>query len=111
MNSEILIDRAIATCGGKITVFAKQVGVTHQAVSKWRRFGVPAERAMQIEIATGGAVTRQELRPDIFGDLPRPAAQPPEAAPAAPEPPAEGVEAPCPLQRAPDAILWSDEAA
>lgn len=37
------------------------------AVSHWRRRGVPLARAIAIERATAGAVTRAELRPDIFG--------------------------------------------
>jgi DNA-binding transcriptional regulator YdaS (Cro superfamily) len=39
------------------------------AVSHWRRRGVPLVRAIAIERATAGAVTRAELRPDIFGPL------------------------------------------
>lgn len=37
-------------------------------VGHWitRRYVPTAERAKQIELATGGAVTRHELRPDIF---------------------------------------------
>jgi DNA-binding transcriptional regulator YdaS (Cro superfamily) len=31
---------------------------------------VPADRCLPIERATGGAVTRYDLRPDIFGDAP-----------------------------------------
>ncbi len=39
------------------------------AVSHWRRRGVPLARAIAIERATAGVVTRAELRPDIFGPL------------------------------------------
>lgn len=48
---------------------AKAIGVSRQIVSHWRtgRCRVPAERCRAIEKATGGAVTRHDLRPDIFG--------------------------------------------
>jgi DNA-binding transcriptional regulator YdaS (Cro superfamily) len=52
--------------------FAKQLGVTQGLVWQWlsARTRITAERALQIETETGGAVTRHELRPDIFGDPP-----------------------------------------
>lgn len=54
---------------------AAAIGVTPQAVSQWIDRGrVPAERCIAVEIATGGQVTRYELRPDVFGDAPREAA-------------------------------------
>jgi DNA-binding transcriptional regulator YdaS (Cro superfamily) len=37
------------------------------AVYRWHTKGVPPERALQIEILTNGMVTRQDLRPDLFG--------------------------------------------
>lgn len=37
------------------------------AVSHWRHRGIPLVRAIAIERATNGAVTREDLRPDIFG--------------------------------------------
>lgn len=48
---------------------ASQLGVTQGLVSQWVRgeTQITAERALEIEAATGGQVTRQELRPDIFG--------------------------------------------
>jgi len=36
----------------------------------WKRRGVPAVRVLAVEEATGGAVTRHELRPDIYGERP-----------------------------------------
>jgi DNA-binding transcriptional regulator YdaS (Cro superfamily) len=64
-----IIVRAIQACGGSATL-AKGLGVSLQMVHKWKR-GAPvtAERAVQIEAATGGLVMRHELRPDIF-DVP-----------------------------------------
>lgn len=38
------------------------------SISGWRKRGqVPAERCLAIEQATAGAVTRHDLRPDVFG--------------------------------------------
>ncbi len=45
---------------------ARQLGIRSQAVSQWRR--VPAERVLAVEQATGGRVTRHELRPDLYPD-------------------------------------------
>ena len=46
--------------------------ISPQAVIKWTRSDVkvPAERCMAIEQATNGAVTRYDLRPDVFGPAP-----------------------------------------
>lgn len=61
------IERAATLLGGQHNL-ADRLSVTPQAVSKWKRKGVPAERCREIEEATGGKVTRYELRPDVFGD-------------------------------------------
>lgn len=45
---------------------------TQALVSQWEQGGVQltAERCAQIEQISNGAVTRAELRPDLFGALP-----------------------------------------
>jgi DNA-binding transcriptional regulator YdaS (Cro superfamily) len=58
------IDKAIGVLGTQ-KLLAEALNVTTQAVTKWRR-RVPAERVLDIERATGSAVTRHELRPDIY---------------------------------------------
>lgn len=55
--------------GGKNVDLAKMLGVTESAVSQWKR--VPYQRAVEIEAATNGAVTRYDLRPDVFGPPPQ----------------------------------------
>jgi DNA-binding transcriptional regulator YdaS (Cro superfamily) len=47
---------------------ARAVGVSPQAVSEILRRGrrVPAEWCLALETATGGAVTRHDLRPDLY---------------------------------------------
>lgn len=47
---------------------ADRLGVTYQAVRKWERGIVPAERVLPICRAAGGVVTPYELRPDIYPD-------------------------------------------
>ena len=62
------IDRAIAVCEG-IHALSEAAGVSVQAIYHWKS-GVrviTAEYAKKIEIATGGKVTRADLRPDLFG--------------------------------------------
>lgn len=50
------------------TATARLLGVTQGLVWQWlnERTRITAERAVQIEKATDGAVTRAELRPDLF---------------------------------------------
>ncbi|RLD05025.1 MAG: chaperone [Chloroflexota bacterium] len=59
------IDIACDLLGGQNKLAAK-LGVTKQAVSKWRRQQVPAERVLRIEEITAGRVPRHSLRPDIY---------------------------------------------
>lgn len=55
------------------------LGVTQSAVSQWlqwiedndRGTKITAERAVLIERATNGDVTRYDLRPDVFGPAPK----------------------------------------
>jgi DNA-binding transcriptional regulator YdaS (Cro superfamily) len=63
------IDRAIAILGSQ-QALADALGIRSPSVSEWKLRSVPAARCLAIEQATGGAVTRYELRPDVFGDAP-----------------------------------------
>lgn len=64
------LERAVDKVGGQ-SKLAKSLGVTPMAVSLWKKRGVPPERCIPIERATGGVVTRYQLRPDVFGAAPR----------------------------------------
>jgi DNA-binding transcriptional regulator YdaS (Cro superfamily) len=44
----------------------ESLGVTKAAVRYWERKGVPPERLVEIEKATG--IPRAKLRPDLFGE-------------------------------------------
>lgn len=60
------IKKAVSRVGGQAEL-ARIIGVTAQAVQQWVRFGrIPAERVLEVERATNGAVTRYELRPDLY---------------------------------------------
>lgn len=84
------LERAISLL--KLSGVAEACSVAYQIVQGWRskerRVATPAEYASAIEIATGGQVTRQELRPNdwhrIWPELPgaaeRLAAERPKAA-------------------------------
>ncbi|MBT2142714.1 MULTISPECIES: helix-turn-helix domain-containing protein [unclassified Rhodanobacter] len=67
------LNKAIDHAGG-VTALAEKLGVRQSVVSNWRTRGddprAPAERCIAIEQATDGAVTRYELRPDVFGEAP-----------------------------------------
>jgi len=57
---------------GTQSQLAKSLDVTPVLVHQWakEKRQVPAERCRAIEAATNGAVTRYELRPDVFGEKP-----------------------------------------
>lgn len=61
---DIALELAIEAAGG-ISSLAQKLGMNKQAVWEWRR--VPPKRAIAVEAATGGVVSRHRLRPDIFG--------------------------------------------
>ncbi|MGY4697613.1 helix-turn-helix domain-containing protein [Xylella fastidiosa subsp. sandyi] len=56
---------------GSVSALAASLGVRQSAISNWRARGrVPAERCIDIERVTNGAVICRELRPDVFGAAP-----------------------------------------
>ncbi|ALR08233.2 helix-turn-helix domain-containing protein [Xylella fastidiosa] len=56
---------------GSVSALAASLGVRQSAISNWRARGrVPAERCIDIERVTNGAVSCRELRPDVFGACP-----------------------------------------
>lgn len=58
--------RAIALFDGNQTKFAKEIGEIPQTVNRWIARGrVPAEHCPDIELATSGRVTCEQLRPDV----------------------------------------------
>jgi len=61
------IEKAVEILGGQ-TKLARAVGVKPSFVSQWLsgQRPVPATRCGAIESATGGKVTREDLRPDVF---------------------------------------------
>lgn len=56
----LLDDRGIRLCD-----LAARLGVHRANVSRWAKYGVSAERAVDIERETG--IPRQTLRPDLWG--------------------------------------------
>lgn len=62
--------KAIKICGGTQQSLAVAAGLTQPGVN-WLLKGkgrVSPETATALEAATGGQVTRQQLRPDLFGE-------------------------------------------
>jgi DNA-binding transcriptional regulator YdaS (Cro superfamily) len=68
-----LIEKAVEVVGSKAAL-ARAVGVKPPTVHQWinRERPVPAGKCRAIESATSGAVTAEELRPDIFTPDPKP---------------------------------------
>ncbi|MEK9971295.1 MAG: molecular chaperone TorD family protein [Ferrovibrio sp.] len=73
--------KAIETVGGQ-TQLARLLGVKQANVWHWlnKADRVPGEYVLAIEAATGGQVTRHDLRPDLYPDIAAP-----DALPAIPE--------------------------
>lgn len=65
MDQKTIVENACKAAGGQPSL-AKLLGISEQAVSKWKRNGVPAERVLEIERLTEKRVTRHELRPDLY---------------------------------------------
>lgn len=65
--STAALERAIAEVGGQ-SALARMVGRKQGHVWHWlnKSRQVPAELVIPIERATGGKVTRHELRPDLY---------------------------------------------
>ena len=66
------IKQVVDDFSGGQAALARELGISPQAVSQWvrGRRPVPPRLAIRIESATGGAVSRHDLRPDIFGPSP-----------------------------------------
>ncbi len=65
MNTKF-IRKAVIICGSQ-TALAEKIGVTQPAVHKWTNGEAEKAppQASQSEQATGGLVTRHQIRPDI----------------------------------------------
>lgn len=64
------LEAAIRAVGSQKRL-ADLLKIKSPSISQWRDRGqVPADRCLAIETATAGAVTRYELRPDVFGPAP-----------------------------------------
>jgi DNA-binding transcriptional regulator YdaS (Cro superfamily) len=61
------IARAVEIAGG-LTAMTRRLGMKNpQAVYEWVKYDrVPAARVLAIETAVDGAVTRHQLRPDLY---------------------------------------------
>lgn len=57
------VEKAIDECGG-LQKAAEALGVRYQAVQKWLKGRVPAERVVPLSEVSG--VSREDLRPDLY---------------------------------------------
>lgn len=64
-NTINAIEKAIK-CVGTHKICAELCGISRQAVTRWLKTGIPARHVIALEKATGGKVTRYELRPDLY---------------------------------------------
>lgn len=71
-HSKVALQKAIDLCGG-FDAFMKRIGqkwTKPWIVRRWLAVGVSPWTVSTVERATKGAVTRHDLRPDIFGPSP-----------------------------------------
>ena len=63
------IENAIALCGGSQTALARRMNCSQQKISHLLHHAksVSAETALALESATQGAIRREHIRPDLFG--------------------------------------------
>lgn len=60
------VEKAVEIVGSQ-SALAAMIGVRPQAVQQWVATGIaPVRRVIAIEQASGGKVSRHELRPDIY---------------------------------------------
>lgn len=59
------LNKVVQLIGGQ-SALAKKIGVKQPTVFNWLHTRAPAKRVIQIEKIVNGAVTRYELRPDIY---------------------------------------------
>lgn len=66
--NKFVVESAV-TATGSNAALAAALGVHESAISLWKtgRRKVPAKYCIAVELATGGKVTRYDLRPDVFG--------------------------------------------
>lgn len=62
MEQKHPIDRAADAVDGAAKL-ASLLGVSAQAISNWKERGVPIDRCVAVEVASGGSVKRWDLRP------------------------------------------------
>lgn len=67
MSDKHSLDRAADAVDG-VGKLAALLDVTPQAICNWKKRGVPIDRCVSIERATGGRVGRKDLRPDDWAD-------------------------------------------
>jgi DNA-binding transcriptional regulator YdaS (Cro superfamily) len=62
----ILLEAAAILCGGSETKLARATGYSQNAIWSAKRSGrTSAEMAIRIDRATGGAIPKEKLRPDL----------------------------------------------
>lgn len=76
MERQKPLEKAIDLAGGQ-SALAGKINRAQGHIYYWlhkSKNGCPPDVAIEIEIALSGAITRYELRPDIFGRAPEEAA-------------------------------------
>ena len=63
-----VVQMAAKHAGGR-EALARAAGVGLTALGNWPRRGVPIDKCLLVERATGGAITRRHLRPTDWGDI------------------------------------------
>ena len=59
------LEKAIDILGG-VQATADKFGLSYMAIRQWREREVPVKHCISLERMTDGAVTCEELRPEVF---------------------------------------------
>lgn len=62
--------RKAADHAGSVSALARAIGISNQTVAAWiYRKSIPPEHCAAVERASGGTVSRRDLRPNDWGDI------------------------------------------
>lgn len=64
------LKKACEIMGGQAAL-GRALGRSQSTVWNWLQRGIPSDECPAVEAATNGAVTRYDLRPDVFGPPPQ----------------------------------------
>lgn len=66
MGGQSDIKKLFHARGIRLNEIAERLGVDKSAVTRWTKGSFPPGRAIEVEAATAGEISRSDLRPDLW---------------------------------------------